>query len=73
MYTADGSGVSNNLRFQLGYQKRLEPQFGLAIAGYEISSFESDLDRLYKYGYSGPGGSPSMVDTTTIFNLNPAG
>jgi TonB-linked SusC/RagA family outer membrane protein len=73
LYTADGSGVSNNLRFQLGYQKDWGLNSVSAIAGYEISSFESDLDRLYKYGYDRPGGTPSTVDTTTVFNLNPTG
>lgn len=73
LYTADGSGVSNSLRFQLGYQKDWSRHSVSAIAGYEISSFESDLNRLYKYGYDRPGGTPSVVDTTTVFNLNPTG
>ncbi|HMI02171.1 MAG TPA: SusC/RagA family TonB-linked outer membrane protein [Pedobacter sp.] len=73
LYTADGRGVSNNLRFQLGYQKDWAQNSISAIAGYEISSFESDLDKLFKYGYDRPGGTPSAVDTTTVFNLNPTG
>jgi TonB-linked SusC/RagA family outer membrane protein len=72
-YTADGSGISNNLRFQLAYQKDWGLNSVSAIAGYEISSFESDLYRENRYGYDGPGGTPSVVDTTTVFNLNPSG
>lgn len=73
LYTADGKGVSNNLRFQLGYQKDWGLHSISAIAGYEISSFEFDLNSLVKYGYDEPGGTPSVVDTTTVFALNPSG
>jgi TonB-linked SusC/RagA family outer membrane protein len=72
-YNGEGRGVSNNLRLQLGYQKDWRRHSVSAIAGYEISSFESDLNRVFKYGYDKPGGTPSIVDTTTIFDLNPFG
>ncbi|WP_285057122.1 SusC/RagA family TonB-linked outer membrane protein [Pedobacter ginsengisoli] len=73
LYTADGRGVSNNLRLQLGYQKDWRRHSVSAIAGYEISSFKSDLDRMFKYGYDRSEGNPSVVDTNTIFDLNPSG
>ncbi|MES2455675.1 MAG: SusC/RagA family TonB-linked outer membrane protein [Bacteroidota bacterium] len=72
-YAAEGNLISNNLRFQLNYQKDWGLHSLSAILGHEFTSIRSDLTKTYTYGYSKKGSSPQEVDTDTEFELNPVG
>ncbi|HKG08774.1 MAG TPA: TonB-dependent receptor plug domain-containing protein, partial [Pedobacter sp.] len=64
---------SHNLRAQLNYKASWLKHSVSAIAGYEIAeqTFYSGYD--IKYGYDPAAGTVATVDTTTLFDLNPAG
>lgn len=65
--------VAKNFRAQLNYQKDWEKHSVSAIAGYELSEFETDASKTNRYGYDLKTGNFADVDSVTTFNLNPSG
>lgn len=61
------------LRGQLNYQKDWQKHAVSALAGYELSEVDTQADRYTFYAYDVKTGGSAMVDTTSIFALNPSG
>jgi TonB-linked SusC/RagA family outer membrane protein len=64
---------SQNFRAELNYQKGWENHEVGAIAGYELSEYDTENYIYSKYGYDASTGQSVAVDTSTLFNLNPSG
>ena len=64
---------SQNFRAELNYQKSWEKHEVDAIAGYELSEYDTQKYGYWKYGYDPRTGQSVAVDTSTLFNLNPSG
>lgn len=64
---------SKYLRGQLNYQKEWSKHAVSAIAGYELSEFDTQANKYTRYAYNVETGGSVMVDTISTFNLNPSG
>lgn len=62
-----------NYRGQLNYEKGIGKHAFSALAGYELSEFDSHASRYNRYGYDVKTGKSLDVDTGSTFNLNPSG
>lgn len=67
------SAVAQNFRGQLNYEKEWDKHAVSAIAGYELSQFDTQSNKYTHYGYDISTGKFAEVDTVTTFNLNPSG
>lgn len=65
--------VSKNFRAQLNYEKDWKKHSIYAIAGYELSEFDTQASGYINYGYDERTGSSVPIDSITVFNLNPSG
>jgi TonB-linked SusC/RagA family outer membrane protein len=65
--------VSQNVRWQLAYQKNWAKHSVSALAGYELSEYDTQANRRFYYGYNPATGSSVPVDSLTTFKLNPGG
>nr|WP_121271034.1 SusC/RagA family TonB-linked outer membrane protein [Pedobacter schmidteae] len=65
--------VAKNFRAQLNYQKDWGKHSVSAIAGYELSEFDTEASKSNRYGYDPKTGKFADVDSVTTFNLNPSG
>ncbi|WP_159451593.1 SusC/RagA family TonB-linked outer membrane protein [Pedobacter africanus] len=65
--------VAQNFRVQLNYDKQWNRHAVSAIAGYELSEFDTQANKYTRYGYDSTTGKSVDVDTVTTFNLNPSG
>lgn len=61
------------LRGQINYQKNWEKHAVSAIAGYELSEFDTQANKFTSYGYDVKTGQSAQVDTTSTFALYPSG
>lgn len=64
---------SKYFRGQLNYQKDWGKHAVSAIAGYELSQFDTQKNSYIRYAYNGQTGGSAAVDTMSTFNLNPSG
>lgn len=64
---------SQNFRAEMNYQKKWKSHEVNAIAGYELSEYDTEAYRNKKYGYDAKTGKSTDVDTLSNFNLNPSG
>ncbi|MDR6781619.1 SusC/RagA family TonB-linked outer membrane protein [Pedobacter africanus] len=72
-YQTKVSAVVQNFRGQLNYEREWEKHAISAIAGYELSEFDTQANKYTRYGYDSSTGNSADVDTVTAFNLNPTG
>ncbi|TCC98343.1 SusC/RagA family TonB-linked outer membrane protein [Pedobacter hiemivivus] len=72
-YQTMRKAVSKNFRAQLNYEKDWQKHAIYAIAGYELSEFDTQANTSINYGYDKRTGSSVPIDAVTVFNLNPSG
>jgi TonB-linked SusC/RagA family outer membrane protein len=72
-YQTTAKAVAQNFRAQLNYEKEWDKHAVSAIAGYELSEFDTQAYKYTRYGYNAATGNSVNVDTLTTFNLNPSG
>ncbi|WP_316789712.1 SusC/RagA family TonB-linked outer membrane protein [Pedobacter frigoris] len=72
-YQSTAKATAQNFRAQLNYEKEWEKHGVSAIAGYELSEFDTQSNKYTRYGYDPATGTSVEVDTVTTFNLNPSG
>lgn len=72
-YKLDADAKYTNLRGQLNYQKSWQNHALSAIAGYEVSEFETSGSNALLYGYDPKTENAVPVDTITRFDLYPNG
>lgn len=72
-YQTTAKATAQNFRVQINYEREWNKNSVLAIAGYELSEFDTQAYNYIRYGYDGTSRNSERVDTTTIFNLNPSG
>jgi TonB-linked SusC/RagA family outer membrane protein len=64
---------SKNFRAQLNYEKDWDKHAVSALAGYELSEYDSQANQYRSYGLNSASGQPAAVDTLSVFNLYPSG
>ncbi|MNJ87609.1 TonB-dependent Receptor Plug Domain protein [compost metagenome] len=72
-YETVRKAVAKNFRAQLNYEKDWKKHSIYAIAGYELSEFDTQGSKYINYGYDKRTGSSVPIDSTTVFKLNPSG
>lgn len=72
-YQSTATAKAQNFRAQLNYEREWEKHGVSAIAGYELSEFDTQAYKYTRYGYDATTGNSVNVDTVTNFNLNPTG
>lgn len=72
-YQTKSKEESKYFRGQLNYQKDWGKHVVSAIAGYELSEFDTQENKFTRYAYDAQTGSSATVDTVSKFNLNPSG
>lgn len=72
-YQTKVSAAAQNFRGQLNYEREWHKHAVSAIAGYELSEFDTQANKYTRYGYDSATGKSMDVDTVTTFNLNPSG
>lgn len=72
-YQTRAKATAQNFRAQLNYERQWEKHAVSAIAGYELSEFDTQANKYTRYGYDASTGNGIEVDTLTTFNLNPSG
>ncbi|TKC06203.1 SusC/RagA family TonB-linked outer membrane protein [Pedobacter frigoris] len=72
-YQATAEAKAQNFRAQFNYEKEWEKHGVSAIAGYELSEFDTQAYKHTRYGYDAATGNSVDVDTVSNFNLNPSG
>lgn len=65
--------TSQNFRAQLNYDNRWQQHEISAIAGYELSEYDSQANDYTHYNYNSKTGTYADIDALTTFNLNPSG
>ncbi|SMC90232.1 SusC/RagA family TonB-linked outer membrane protein [Pedobacter nyackensis] len=64
---------SKNFRTQLNYEKDWDKHAVSALAGYELSEYDSQANQYLSYGLNSASGQPAVVDTLSVFNQYPSG
>ncbi|WP_316814316.1 SusC/RagA family TonB-linked outer membrane protein [Pedobacter heparinus] len=72
-YQTTANATAQNFRAQLNYEREWQKHAVSAIAGYELSEFDSQANKYTRYGYDAASGNSISVDTITTFSLNPSG
>lgn len=72
-YQNRAKATAHNFRAQLNYEREWGKHAVSAIAGYELSEFDTQAYKYTRYGYEAATGNSANVDTLTYFNLNPSG
>jgi TonB-linked SusC/RagA family outer membrane protein len=73
LYLSNSNAISNNLRWQLNYNKTWKDHNIAAIAGYEFSQVETENASSLLYGYDNDLATFTNINPTTSFNINPVG
>lgn len=73
LYQTKAKAVAQNFRGQLNYANEWDKHAVSAIAGYELSEFDTQANKYMRYGYEASTGESANVDTVSTFNLNPSG
>lgn len=72
-YKTTAEAIAQNFRTQINYEREWDRHMVSAIAGYELSEFDTKAYRYTHYGYDIKSGNFAHVDTLTTFELNPSG
>jgi TonB-linked SusC/RagA family outer membrane protein len=72
-YQTSAKARAQNFRAQLNYEREWGKHVVSAIAGYELSEFDTQANKYTHYGYDAATGNSVNVDTLSTFNLNPSG